>query len=127
MAYIVFNDRKTDQVDAAKGLHVWQVLNGYAEPDDPNDEKYCSRVRKIYLNYRNAPDDYIKERFDIIAPMVIGKWMVDSRPIGNGQHTSMGIPTRPQPNDTWNWQFSKKWGLIRNGEATELAKKYFYK
>lgn len=125
MAYLVFSDRKTDQVDAVKGRHVWQVLKGQAEPDDDKDTEYCARVHKIYLNYYNAPDDYIRERFDIIAPMVIGRWMVRAFKSESGQHTSDGVPTLPEPGDTWNWKFSEKWGLIKDGRATDLARKYF--
>lgn len=127
MAYIIFNDRTTGNVNAVKGRHIWEVLNGQTEPDDDAEAEYCARVHKIYLNWRNAPDDYIEQRKDILFPMVAGKLMaLGLSAEEHGKHTSTGEPTRPEPGNAELIAFCEKWGLVKNGRITNLATKYFY-
>lgn len=125
MAVLRFSDGKSANVNSATGLRIWQILNDQVDDASDKEMAICDRVHKIYLNWRNAPDDYIKAHFDRIAPIAISAWMVESTPIGSQhQHTSIGIPTRPEPGDNFNREFCKKWGLLKNGVATPLARRY---
>lgn len=98
MAYIKFHDGRTVTVSAEKGIAAWEVLTGKVEPT-PEQEKFALSIKRIYLNYRNAPDDYIEQNFHHIKPQVLADWVVDRN----------GEPLRPS--DDFGWKFAKRWGL----------------
>lgn len=123
MAIIRFNDGTTTECNGATGIKLWHILQGNAEPT-PKEEKIAMKVKKIYLNWREAPDDYIEERFAVIAPMVISHWMVEGTPSGQHQHGSIGLATRPMPGDSFTLDFCKKWGLWEKGKPTALARRH---
>lgn len=112
MAYVVFTDGKKSNISAEQGLGIWQVLNGEIEGDEKQQE-FCRKVEKIYLNWRNAPDNYIKANFDLIMPMALSDWMVNEK----------GQPTEPETGNDFAWKFAKRWGLWEYG-PTKLVKEY---
>lgn len=114
MALISFIDGKQKIVTVEQGNRLWQLMRGEITPN-PQEERFCARVLNVYLSWRTAPDSYIRERLDIIAPQVIGHWMCGRN----------GVPTRPEPSDVVNFAFSEKWGLLVYGNPTSLARKYF--
>lgn len=124
MAIVVFVNGKKMRLPAGKAHEVWKVLNNEIEGDEKQQE-FCMKVDKIYLNWHNAPDSYIKAHFEILAPMIIGQWMVAPVALGDGRKSSIGEPARPEPSARDNWAFSEKWGLIAYGRPTPLAKSYF--
>jgi hypothetical protein len=103
MAQIVFSNGKNANVSAEKGRAIWNVLTGKAE-GDAAQQKFALTVKKIYLNWRNAPDDYLLQNKDIIAPMVMSNWMV----------TPQGKPTRPEPTDKDTIRVSRILGLTHH-------------
>lgn len=68
MALVKFFDGRGVELSAEKGLAIWQVLNGQLEPTH-EQEKFCEKVLKIYLNWRNAPDDYVLDRLPVLRSM----------------------------------------------------------
>lgn len=131
MAFIRFTDGHDEVVDAETGEVVWQVLNGELEATK-EQSAYCERIKKIYLNWRKAPDSYIEAYKEYIFPMVVSQFMVRGEPRPTsptdkspGKIISHGEITRPEPNDLVAVAFCKKWGLVdNNGYATKLAKSY---
>lgn len=112
MAYIVFHDDRRAAVSAEKGRALWDVLTGKKE-GDPAQQKFAMTVKKLYLNWRNAPDDYLLQNKDLIAPMVQRYWMVEGTPTSKkGEHTSTGKLTRPDPTDLDAIRVSRLLGLI---------------
>lgn len=121
MALVRFNDGTPERsVSADEGSGIWQVLNGEVD-GAPEQQAFCERVSRVCLNWHNAPDSYIKAHFDIIAPMVMGSWIVDSYKVADGKHASRGQILHPEPGDFNGWAFGKKWGLLKNGKLTELG------
>jgi len=59
------------ELTAEKGLAIWQVLQGQVEPT-PEQEAFCMKVTKIYLNWHNAPLDYLLDRLSILREMCKG-------------------------------------------------------
>jgi hypothetical protein len=98
MAYIIKNDNTTATTSAELGATYWTILHGYKE-GTPEQEEYCSKIKKIYLNWRKAPDEWIKDNFDKLKEKAKNEWYVDNQ----------GIPTRPQYKK--DWDLKNKWGL----------------
>lgn len=122
MAIIHRTDGKHEVVDPEIGAAIWKVLNGEIEPS-PEQAKYCETVEKIDLNWRKAPDSYIKAHFDTIIPMALSDWMLEVRE-ADGHKIVTGRVSRPQPGDDFAWNFAKRWGLWYEGKKTELVDKY---
>jgi hypothetical protein len=59
LAFIVMHDRRTKSVTAEQGLHIWQVLNGEAEPENEQQAEFIAQIERIYLNRKNAPASYL--------------------------------------------------------------------
>lgn len=98
VANIKLHDGRTVTVPADKAITAWNILTGKIEAT-PEQEKFVLSIKKIYLNYRNAPDDYIEQHFAIIKEQAMADWEVDRN----------GTPLRPT--DDFGWKFSKRWGL----------------
>lgn len=126
MAWIKFNDGKDAKCSAETGRRIWDILNGNAEPDE-REEAVANRVAKIYLNWHNAPDDYIEKHKDSIFRKAVCEWIVGEDTIGGAfgvAEQKRAVFTRPEPNDKENLAFCKKWGLLKGGQATALARQY---
>lgn len=98
MAYIIFNNNTTATIPAEKANEMWLVLNGYKEGTEEQQE-FCTRVKSIHLNWRKAPDEWIKDNYDKFKEKAKDEWYVDNQ----------GNPTRPQHNE--DWERIKKHGI----------------
>lgn len=98
MAYIILNNKKTITISAEKANQMWLVLNGYIEGTEEQQD-FCSKVSKIYLNWRKAPPEWIKENIELYREKAKDEWYVDNQ----------GNPTRPQHNE--DWERIKKHGI----------------
>jgi hypothetical protein len=121
MAKIRFVDGGERNLKPDVALSVWEVLSGRQEPTS-DQEKYVAQISKIYLNYHTAPDDYIKERFDIIVQLHFADWMIHR--CDSPYCPRNGTLTRPDPARQIAVEFARKWGLIHHGVITQKAKKY---
>ncbi len=117
MAVVVLNGNRKEQVKHEIGLAIWAILNGEAEPDDEKQLNYCNQVVDVYLDWRNAPDSYIKHCFEAVVDMALGSWMCNER----------GEVTLPEPYDQWSIDFANKWGLLYKGMATQIVRDYNHK
>ncbi len=71
MALVKFTNHKGMELTAEQGLALWQAWTGQVTPTVAQ-EKYLSKVHRIYLNWREAPPDYLLEREDILKRMYKG-------------------------------------------------------
>jgi hypothetical protein len=69
MAVLKLLDGKDMAVSAEEGRIYWEILNNQREPTE-QQEKVALDIKRIYLNWHNAPDDYIRERHVILRAMV---------------------------------------------------------
>lgn len=111
MAIVKYLDEKDEVITAEVGAMIWKVLNGELEPDE-EQQAFVEKVKTVHLNFRNAPDSYIKARLPMIIPTVLQEWMVDAN----------GNPTKPE--SEFAWTFSRRWGLWEHGAPTSLVRKY---
>lgn len=123
MAMIRLANGQEKTLTAEQGAEIWAILQG-DEEGTAEQQAFCLQVKKLYLNWRNAPDSYIERYKDIIFPMVVGEWMSHGIRYPDGHVTTDGRPTRPDPLNNINREFSKKWGLLDGGNHTQLALKY---
>ena len=105
MAYLITTDGKKLIISEQQGLFLWKKLN------DPSDishklEDQLSKIEHLYLNYLNAPDDYIQKNISVIMPMLLNDWMCDR----DGKLT--------RPGSSLAWRFAKKWGLWEFGKPS---------
>lgn len=108
MAIIRFNNGKEESVSPQTGASVWLVLCGEVDPTK-EQENFMLRVKNVHLNWRNAPDSYIRKRFDMILQFALADWSVNRA----------GKPVRPQ--GEFAWAFAKRWGLWENGRPSSLV------
>lgn len=59
MAFVVFTDGTTRTLKPEQALAAWEVLNGRREPASDAQAVFCGRIRRLYLNRENAPQDYL--------------------------------------------------------------------
>ena len=85
MAVVRLLNGKDDTVSAEVGAELWLVLNGYKD-GTPEQQEYCSKVKTIYLNWRKAPDEWIKDNWDLFRSKARDEWYIDNN----------CRPTRPQ-------------------------------
>lgn len=112
MALLQFNDGRRELVSREVGENVWACLNGDIEPND-DQEEFLSRVEKVWLNWRYAPDSYIaKNTEEVLYSHLRSVWMVNKQ----------GRLTGPEAGDSEAWAFATKWGLIYQGVVTPKAK-----
>lgn len=112
MAYILHIDGTRELRSEAEAEKLWLIKVGRARPATPAQENYIklirSTIRKVKLNYRTAPDEYIRANFDEVIEEALKSWSVDRR----------GNPTRPQTD--WDLAFAIKWGLWYRNKPTAL-------
>lgn len=91
-----------------RGLKLWE---GVCSPEKLDDQQadYLAGVRSIYLNWRTAPDDYIRENLATIIPLALNEWSLDAK----------GRPLRPATD--FAWRFARRWGLWDIGGPTMLV------
>ena len=109
MAIIRFTNGKEEGVTPEVGASVWEVLSGEKEATK-DQENFMLRVKNVHLNWRNAPDSYIKKRFELILQMALSDWSVDRN----------GRPKKP--GSEFAWQFAKRWGLWENGAPSAIVR-----
>lgn len=113
MAYILHTDGTREVRSEAEAEKLWLIKVGRARPTTKAQEKYVELIRqtvtKVKLNYRTAPDDYIRANFDEVMENALRDWVVDRR----------GNPTRPQSD--FDLAFAIKWGLWYRGKPTALV------
>jgi hypothetical protein len=101
----------TKPEDEARLYKVWQVLAGRAVPDSPELARFCDGVQKVILNWRTAPEEYVRARLNEIVPQVIASWVVDRN----------GNPLRPATKQ--QYEFARKYGLVKGYKPTNLVTK----
>lgn len=111
MAMIRLENGDNMEITAEVGAQVWLVLNAEIEGTKEQQE-FAETVKKLYLNWRNAPDSYIQERLADIIPMATSGWVISR---------DTNKPLRPEPGDEQAWAFAKRWGLWENGQKTQLV------
>lgn len=113
MAYILHIDGTREVRSEAEAEKLWLIKVGRAKPVTPAQIQYVRFIRKnivkVRLNYRTAPDEYVRAYLPEIIEQVVSYWTVDRR----------GRPLRPgTPEDM---AFAVKWGLYRRGKPTGLV------
>lgn len=113
MAYVQYIDGTRELRSEAEAKKLWLIKVGRARPQTPAQKKYVSFIRKtikkIRLNYRTAPEEYIKANIHDIVPMALANWMVNKK----------GQPIRPATKD--DMEFAVKYGLWNQGKPTALV------
>jgi hypothetical protein len=61
MAIIILKTNKAIPMQPDKALAIWNVFNGN-EKGTKAQQEYVEKIKRIYLNMANAPDDY-RERY----------------------------------------------------------------
>lgn len=117
MAVIKFISGKRLEISGDAALKLWEVLNAEREPTEKEGE-YCGRIESLYMNWRTAPDSYLRANKRAVSRICKSEWMVDGYKVGDWKHGSRGIAVRPEPNDYDNWRVSELLGLIKDGEVT---------
>lgn len=108
MACIRFTDGSRKFVPEPIGVRLWRCLHGLAAATE-DQRDYLARVRTVYLNWRTAPDEYIRRNLPDIVEAVTKGWVVDSD----------GRPLRPSTQE--EYAFAAKWGLWVNGHPSALV------
>jgi hypothetical protein len=108
MAYLITTDNKKVCISGKVGAFLWKSLN---DPDgtDKHTAQQLKKVKKLYLDWHNAPDSYIRENLNAIIDMALDEWAVD----GSGEVV--------RPASDRAWQFAKRWGLWEFGRPTGLV------
>lgn len=112
MAVIHLTTGESQVIPPDKAQQIWQVLEGELTPTK-QQQAYCQKVRSINLNWRTAPDSYIKEHLDVIIDMALMDWAIDRQ----------GYLTEPDERDVHAWAFAKKWGLWHKGKPSDPVNK----
>lgn len=108
MAYLELKNGDKKQISREQGEKLWAALQDPSSVDE-DQQKLLESVKRLYLNWHNAPDDYIQENLEAIIPMALNDWSVDKR-----GHVSR--PASPAA-----WQFAKRWGLWEFGRPSSLV------
>lgn len=112
MALLEFVDGRRELVSAQVGVNVWECLNGDIDPDE-DQEEFLSKVKRVWLNWRTAPDSYIAQNTEaVLLAHLRLEWMVDRN----------GELTRPEAGDSEAWEFATKWGLLYQGVKAPKVK-----
>lgn len=115
MALLILKDGKrqifSKPDDEARLFKIWQVKVGNAVPDSPELARYAESVSKVILNWKTAPEEYVRHHLNVIVPQAVAEWIVDSK----------GHPIRPSTH--WGWEFARKYGLMRGHSITNLVTK----
>ncbi len=98
MSRLVFKDGRSMPLTKEQGHEVWAILQGEQEPNE-EQEKFMGNIQKIFLNFGNAPDSYLKENLTLFIAWCKRDWLVDYS----------GNTTRPQTAEQWS--VARKWGF----------------
>jgi hypothetical protein len=105
MAHVILQGNIKQNLTREQGLKVWNILQGTAEPEDEKQAMYCNKVVKIYLNWREAPDDYVRQHLHAIIPLALNEWRVDEQ----------RVPVKPATE--FAWDFARRHELWAHGRA----------
>lgn len=108
MAYLEMKDGKKRVISAEHGLYLWKALR---DPTDLNDaDRHRLRgIKHVWLAWRTAPEEYIRENLRSIVPIALRDWVYDRQ----------GRPFRPE--DHFSWKFARHYGLWENGKPSALV------
>lgn len=108
MAILYKLDGSKQFVSKEQGIKIWRGLH---EPDnlDQQQLEYLGTIKRLFLNWRDAPEDYIEANLSSIIPLALNEWRVDKH----------GRPLKPATE--FAWKFSKRWGLWNQGQPTVLV------
>lgn len=113
MAYIQYTNGAREFRSEAEAEKLWLIKVGRAAPQTPAQEAYVKQIRKrikrVYLDYRTAPEAYIQAHLSEIVLRAISSWIVDRK----------GRPTRPATKE--DLDFAIKYGLFARGKPTALV------
>lgn len=116
MALLIHTDGSKElcikPADEARLFKVWQVKVGHAIPDSPQLAKYAEGIKKVVLNWRTAPEEYVRYHLNDIVPIAVADWVV----------APDGTPLRPSTPS--GWDFAKKYGLMKGYSPTNLVTKH---
>lgn len=113
MALIEYVDGKREQLTGDQSVLIWKVLTGRL-PGTKSQQAFCMKVKGVYLNWRNAPDEYLVENAEILREQVILSWTADRE---------TGEYTRPEPTDGVNWRVSRVIGLLNGSTPSPFVTK----
>lgn len=99
MALVILKDQRSVKVTKEQGHSMWAILQGEQEAT-PEQEAFANSIDKIYLNFNNAPESYIKANLEAFKTWCKKDWNVDYS----------GKPTKPQNAEQWN--IAKQYGLV---------------
>lgn len=68
MAIVKLNNNQTVTLSREKAEDIWAVLNGDIEGTKEQQE-FCSKIKKIYLNRHHAPQSYLDKYATILKQM----------------------------------------------------------
>lgn len=113
MALVEYIDGKRElsrDRDKVKRLVLaWRALVGEDKDPDPDIAVYAKTIKRIRLNWHEAPEDYIRWNLNEILPQVLNEWAVDMK----------GKPLRP--GNSRSWDFAKRYGLWKAGKPTNIV------
>lgn len=108
MAVVKLKTGQRKFVPEEAGVSMWLCKHGFEVPD-PEQQRYLEQVSDIVLNWRYAPDEYIRRNLLRIIPQVVADWFVDPN----------GRPVRPARRE--DYIFAEKWGLWAKNKPTALV------
>lgn len=112
MAVVIFQDGEKRELAPAIALKIWEVLTGVSEPSGEQQIAFCNRVKRLYLNWRTAPEAYIRDHWETIVPLMLSGWRVNRQ----------GQPIMPDSES--DWTLSRAWGLYEHGRLNNTVLTY---
>lgn len=113
MAFITYIDGRREFKAEDEAVKLWRILDGQAAPMNEAQERYVKSIRrnikKVVLDYRNAPEDYIRKNLHKLLPYILSDWVVDRT----------GKPLRP--GNSAQWSFAKKYGLWKGHKPSPVV------
>jgi hypothetical protein len=110
MAFIRLSNGQEQALKPKAGAELWKVLNGETEGNE-KQQAVAANVKKIYLNWRNAPDSYLDDRAAFLREIIILQFMRDRN----------GDIVRPDYDDEDVWRIAKHYKLLAGKNATYEA------
>lgn len=113
MALIIYTNGDKAFKPDVEAVKLWRILDGQAKPENEAQRRYIAHVRRtvksVSLDYRTAPEDYIRKNLHKLLPKILSEWVVN-------QH---GEPLKPA--DAQQWTFAKKFGLWRGNKPSAIV------
>jgi hypothetical protein len=113
MALVLHTDGTRELRSEAEAEKLWLIKVGRARPQTARQRAQVlylrKTIRRVRLNYKTAPEEYVLANLDEIIPQAIANWIVDQR----------GRPIRPANKE--DMIFAVKYGLWYNGQPTYLV------